>query len=126
MTLDEGDADAGQRVPDRDRRMRVRPRVDDDAIDRVQLAHRSRIRSLPAFQIGVEGLVDAVDQGALVVRLEGQQRHAAGRGEGGQVRLDVVEGGVAVDPRFAVPEQVQVGPVQEQDGFLGGAGLGGR
>lgn len=100
MQLDKWNPHAQQRIPDRDRRMREGARVDDDAVDLV--AGRG---------------VDAVDEGAFVVGLEGLEGGVEGGGVGGAGRLDVGEGGGAVDVWFAGAEEVEVGAVEEEDGF---------
>lgn len=101
MQLDERDLDAQQRIADRHRGVRERPRVDHNAVD------------------GSARRVDAVDDGAFVVGLEGVQRGA----ERGGLRLcggfDVGEGRAAVDVWLAGAEEVEVGAVDEEDGLRG-------
>lgn len=59
MALDKGDADTEQGVPDRDRSMRVAARIDDDCVD-----------------LFLTRLLDAVDDAAFVIGLEGQNLEA--------------------------------------------------
>lgn len=100
MQLDKRNPHAQQRIPDRDRRMRERTWVDDDAVDLV--AARG---------------VDAVDESAFVVGLVGLEGGVEGGGVGGAGRFDVGEGCGAVDVWFAGAEEVEVGAVEEEDGF---------
>lgn len=83
MHFHKRDRDPGQRVPDRDRSVRVGTRVDDDHVD------------------AAPGFVDLVDDAAFVVGLVVGQGH----GEGGALRggcgADVREGFVAVDVWFS-------------------------
>ena len=105
MHLDEGNADADERVAQRDARGREAARVDDDE------PH--------AF---VSRGVDAVDQRALVVALEGRQPDAATPCLVDQARVDVGERVRALDARARAAEQIQVRPVQDQDRASGRPG----
>ena len=86
-----------QRIHDRDRGMRERRRIDDDASD------------------GLARLVDPVDELMLGVALLEADREAEFAGKRPALRLDVREGLVAVDMRLAFAEQVQIWPVEDQN-----------
>ena len=58
------------------------------------------------------GLLDAVDQGALVVALEKIDRNAPCLGVRGDFLQEVAVGLAAVDPRLADPKHIQVRPVK--------------
>lgn len=77
--------------------MRKPTRVDNDSVD------------------VVAGCLDAVDEGAFVVGLEGVEGCAHGGGVGGTGGFDVGEGGVTVDVWFAGTEKVEIGAVEEED-----------
>lgn len=97
MQLDKGNAHTQQRIANRHRGMCVRARVDDDTVDTAA------------------GGLDAVDDGAFVVGLEGVEGAAVGGRDGAGVGYDVGEGGVAVDVWFAGAEEVEVWTVDEED-----------
>jgi hypothetical protein len=59
--------------------------------------------------------LDAVDQLALVVGLERLHGRAALGRQLAQARVDLGQGGAAVDLRLALAEQVQIRAVQDQD-----------
>ena len=103
--------DAGEGVPDRDARVGERRGVDQDEPDALALR-------------GME----AVDDLALVVALEGGQREPRGLRPAGEPVVDVRERLVPVDRRLAGAEQVEVGPLEHQDrptfGRPGTRGLG--
>lgn len=77
--------------------MRETARVDNNAVDFVSCC------------------VDAVDDCAFVVGLEGFEGGAHGGGVGGAGGFDVGESGVAVDVWFAGAEEIEVGAVEEED-----------
>lgn len=97
MQLNERDPHAEQRIANRNGGMRIRAGVDHDAVD-----------------IAAGGL-DAVDDCAFVVGLEGVEGAVVGCGEGCAGRLDVCEGGAAVDVGFAGAQEVEIGAVDEED-----------
>lgn len=99
MQLDERDTDAEQRIADSDGGVRVGARVDDDTVD-----------------TAARGL-DTVDDCALVIRLEGLEGCAERGGVSFAGGFHVGEGRAAVDVGFAGPEEVEVGAVDEEDGF---------
>lgn len=70
--------------------------------------------------------MDAVDDCALVVRLERLEGVAGSGGFGEAGGLDVGEGGVSVDLRLAGAEEVEVGAVDEEDFGHCGSGLVGE
>src|SRR6187399_3264309 len=84
-------------VADRHAGVRVAAWVDDDGVE-------------PAG-----GVLDEVDDLPLEVRLGGDALGAAGARAIAQPEIDVVEGGGPVDHRVARTEQVQVGPVDDED-----------
>ena len=59
--------------------------------------------------------VDAIDQGAFVVRLVGERRHTQLVGPPGERRLELSECGGTVDLGPSGPEEIEVGAVQQQD-----------
>ena len=64
---------------------------------------------------GVSGLVDAVDQLALVVGLQEVDTDTEPGGVLGQTSLDVGQGGGAVDLGLALSEAVEIRTVEDQD-----------
>ena len=97
MDLDGGDGDGLERVEDRHARVRVGSRVDDDAVD-----------------LAV-GLLDLVDDTALVVGLEDLDLVEALRGAGFLADLDqAVVVVAAVDARLANAKHVEVGAVDDE------------
>lgn len=97
VDLNGGDGDGFERVQDGHARMRVGGRVDDDAVD-----------------LAV-GLLDFVDDAALVVRLEDLDLVKALRGACLLANLDqAVVVVAAVDARFANAEHVEVGAVDDE------------
>ena len=96
--LDDLHAGAGEAVAQGHADVRVAARVDDQELHAV-----------------VRPLGDGVDQLALVVGLEEAGLHAGLLGVRGDRRLEVGEGGVAVDLRFALAEPVEVGAVDDAD-----------
>src|SRR5688572_23772591 len=96
--LDEGHADRQQGVAKRNAGVGEGARIEDHEVD-----GRGRNR------------LDPVDQFVLGIALEALERGAAPRGGGPQPLLDGVERHVAVPAGFTAAEQVQVGPIDEQD-----------
>src|SRR5699024_7811617 len=73
---------------------------------------------------GISGLVDAVDQLALVVGLQEVDTDTEPGGVLGQTSLDVGRGGGAVDLGLALSESVEVRTVEDQDaGHWCGSGV---
>ena len=97
MQLDKGDINREERIPDGDRCVREGARVDDDGVG------------------VIAGGLDAVDDGAFVVGLEGGEGGAEGGGVGFAAAFDIGEGGGAVGGGFAGAEEVEVGTVDEED-----------
>ena len=98
MNLDERHPDRQQGVAKRNAGVGEGARIEDDEVD----------------GCGCEGL-DPVDQLVLGIALEAIERCAPLRGGGPQPLLDGAERHVAVPAGFAAAEQVQVGPIDEQD-----------
>ena len=96
--LDGGAADALQRVMQGDARVRVGPKIHDEALG-----------------AGVGEGMDRVDQRALVVGLEELHRHAELPRLGTDEPLEILQGGRAVDFRLALAKPVQVGAVEDRD-----------
>ena len=97
MDLDGGDGDGLEGVENRHARVRVGRRVDDDAVD-----------------LAV-GLLDPIDDAALVVGLEDLDLIKALRGTGLLADLDqAVVVVAAVDARLANAEHVEVGAVDDE------------
>ena len=63
------------------------------------------------------GLLDAVDQLALGVRLDDLDLDAELAGEGAQTVVDLIERERAVDVGLAATEEIQVGAVQDEHGL---------
>src|SRR4030042_2980769 len=97
MNFDERDGGGRQRIAQRDAGVGVARRVDDDEVDVI-----------------VRSLVDAVDQGALGVVVEGFDLCSGGFPAADQRAVDVVERGEAVVPGLAAAQQIEVGAVQNQ------------
>ncbi len=116
VDLDEGQGDADERVPQRDGRVCEAAGVDDDGVDAGDRGAGAAVRV--GVLLGVAA-VDHVEDGALVVGLEG--REVDGGGERGAVGfeggLERSEGGVAVDVGFAEAEEVEVWAVDHEDVF---------
>ena len=97
VDLDGGDGDGLEGIQDRNARVRVSCRVDDDAVD-----------------LAV-GLLDLVDDAALVVRLEDLDLVKSLRGAGLLADLDQAVVVVAtVDARLANAEHVEIGSVDDE------------
>lgn len=91
-----------KRVPDRDARVRVRGRIDQDEIG-----------------LFIPRSLDAVDERAFVVALERRQRGARFLCPRGERLIDLCERHAAVHLRFPGAEKVQVGAVQHQQSCHG-------
>ena len=98
VDFDEGDRDRGQSIAQRNRSVGEGGRIDDDERRSV------RFRRLDAF-----------DQRVLGIRLEAFQCMPGLPGAVGEAGIDRGQGGMAVDLRLAIAEQVEVGAVQDQD-----------
>lgn len=97
MKLDKWNANTQQRIADGNGGVRVGAGVDHNSVD-----------------LAARGL-DAVDNGTLVIGLEGIKGAVVADGNGAAVRFDVGEGGAAVDVGFARAQEVKVGAVNEED-----------
>ena len=97
MDFDERNGGRRQRIAQGNAGVGVARRIDDDEVDLV-----------------VRGLMDAIDQGAFVVVLEGLDLCVNGFPAADQHTVDVVERGEAVVPGFAAAQQIEVGAVQNQ------------
>src|SRR5574340_360782 len=97
VNFDERNGSGSQGIAQGDAGVGVTRRVDDDEVDMV-----------------ARSLVDAVDQGAFVVVLEGFDLGASRFAAAGQRAVDVVERGKAVMLGLAATQQIQVGAVQNQ------------
>lgn len=97
MQLNKRNTHTKQGIANSHRGMRISARVDNDAID-----------------VAAGGL-DAVDDCAFVVGLEGIKGAAVLGGDGAAVILDIGEGSVAVDVWLAGAEEVKVRTVDEED-----------
>ena len=64
--------------------------------------------------LGTAGGVDRIDQRAFVVALREIKRHAERFGMGAAHRLDVGDGGAAIDLGLAQAEQVEVGAIEDE------------
>ena len=93
--FDEGQGNARKGIAQGHAGVREGARADDDELGAV----------------GARGL-HAVDQHAFVVALEGAQRGAAAGGVGDQIGVDLLQGGGAIDLRFADAQQVEVGAME--------------
>ena len=102
--LDKGNGDRRQGVPQGHAGVGVACRIDDDGGDSL----------LP-------GSVDALNEGALVIALEGFQVDACGFSQAGQVQIDVGKRHPSVVVGFADPQQIEVRAVDDQE--LGRGGL---
>ncbi len=91
-----------ERIEDRDRRMRKSRRIDDDAGG------------------AVDGAVDPLDELRFAVRLMEGDHEPARLGPSPAHFLDLGQRRRAVDVRFAPAEQIEVGTVQNKDGFAHG------
>ena len=100
MHLDDRQLAGDQRVPQGHARVRVAPEVHDQTVD--------------VATCGVQ----AVDQGALVVRLEAIDLAAQLARERPQARVDVGERVAPVDLGLALTEQVQVRAVENEDAHV--------
>lgn len=96
--LHDGGIECDQSVTQRNGGMRVPTGIDDDARD-----------SSPP------GLVDPIDQLALVVRLPCLDHRSELRGRRFTAGNDVVQRVSPVELRLALAQQIQVGPVEDQD-----------
>src|ERR1700691_6231532 len=99
MALDEAELGALDGVVQRQRGVGVSPRVEDRA-DQI------------SGRLTASGLLDPVDEHALVVRLPAVGLKLVLRRLGPAEGLDVSNRLCAVDARFTGPEQVEVRPVQ--------------
>lgn len=97
MQLNKWNANTQQRIANGHRGVRVGARVDHDSVD-----------------LAARGL-DAIDDCALMVGLEGIESAVMAGGNRAAVGLDIREGGAAVDVRFASAQEVEVGAVNEED-----------
>ena len=97
MQLDEWDAHAQQGIADCHGSVRVRTRVDDDAVD------------------AAAGGLDAVDQRTFMVGLECVKIAIVMGCDSGTVGFDVGQRCVAVDVWLAGAEEVEVRAVEEED-----------
>ena len=77
------------------------------------VGQRTRVENNPLGRFA--GLLDPVDQLALVIGLAEVDLEAECRGARRAALLDVAERVMAVDRGVADPEQVQVGAVQDED-----------
>ena len=97
MDLDERDGDRRDGVAQRNAGVRVGRRIDDDEADTLAACG-----------------VDALDQGALVVALEGLELDARSFRPARQRTVDVGQRRCAIVLRFTCAEQVQVRPMNDQ------------
>src|SRR5262249_41602478 len=100
VDLDNGQLDRGDRVANGDRGVGVGAGIDDDA----------------GGLVG-GGLVDQVDELALVVRLAEFELEPVARGGVAAELLHVLEGRTAVGLWLARAEEIEVGAVEDVDGF---------
>lgn len=105
MALNERDAHAEQSITDSDRRVREATRVNDDGVDAL-----------------LAGLLDAVHDAALVIGLEGEDAEAQLGAALLDRGVDLGERDGAVDLGLARAQEVEVGPVDEEDLLAGGGG----
>lgn len=108
MDLDSGEAGASDGVAEGDTGMGKSAEVEDEAV---------------IAGIGPGG--DLIDEGTFVVGLKAIDIDLKLGGEPGQLALKVLEGGGAVDFWLAFSEAVEVGAVENADGFHSGI-RGGR
>ena len=95
--LDDGQPRSRERIAQRDTRVSQAAGIDEDAVG-------------PG-----SGLLDAVDQRPLVIRLEELDLGAPLLGRRGEISVDLLQAGGAVDLGLAGAEQVEVRTVQDQD-----------
>ena len=98
VSLDKRDMDREKRITERNARMGECARVQDDEVDPVG-----------------RSLLHAVDELVFGITLETGERVAEPCGELDTACLDVVEAGCAVDIGLARAQQVEVGPVDQQE-----------
>ncbi len=96
MKLDKGNRNPKQRITQGDRGVGVGPGIHQDPID---LAH---------------GLVHTLNQSTLEIALKALQLHASSQGAFLQSTLNLSEGLMSVETRLSLPQQVEVGAIQEQ------------
>src|SRR4029453_6348288 len=98
MDLDDGQLDGGDRVAERDRVVRERAGVEDDAVEALALRR-----------------LEPVDELALEIRLAALDGAAAAPGVLADHSVALGERHLPVDPRLAGAEEVQIRPVQDED-----------
>ena len=98
MNFDEWQAGGEEGVAYRDTGVGIGSRVDNDEFDLV-----------------IPGLLDAIDNLAFAIRLEGLQCYALLTGHASQILVDLSECVGAIDFRFACTQQVQVGAMDDQN-----------
>src|SRR5262245_60608774 len=103
MDFDRRQRDRHQRISNGDAGVGVRGRIDND---RVELAARMLN---PRHQLAFDVRLEALDGGAGAPRARCE------------LAIDFCERGAAVVLRLAFTEQVQIGPMQDQDARLAGA-----
>jgi hypothetical protein len=97
MNFDERDGHTGQRIADRDTGVCVGRRIDEDEIDPF-----------------APGLLDTVDQSALMIALEAVDPHPGRRASFRQAAIDGVQRLLAVYGRLAAAQQVKIRSVQHE------------
>src|SRR5690606_6254412 len=98
VDFDERNADTGQSIAFRHAGVCVGTGIDDDEID----------------TLGA-GLVDPVDKPAFVITLKKLTLCATLVSQGPQTAIDILEGLMSVDIRLPGTQQVEVGPVKDQN-----------
>ena len=98
VDFNDGDGDPGDRVPDGEAGVGIRAGINDDGVERV----------------GPGGLLDAVNNLALVIRLHRLDRGIMGRGVFGNHPVEVIEGVGSVDFRLTGTEEIQVGAMYDE------------
>src|SRR5215831_17753129 len=97
MHLDYRDGDRGECVANRDARVGVGTRI-----------YQDQVRAIAS-------LLDAIDDGALGIRLKAIDRKTQLAPQPFQLPVDIAKPDTAIDFWFALSEEVQVGPVNHQD-----------